>query len=1227
MKYRDLVHFDPIETIKVLREADDVDKAKVDVQTFVISERMLEQLQDIIVPHLRFDAPGDNKAILTVANYGTGKTHLMSVISGVAEHGDLVDLLTNEDARDALTPIAGKFRVIRSEIGATTMSLRDIVCSEIEKGLAGLGVTYSFPDLSQVTNTKDSLVDTMVEFEKVHPDRALLFVLDELLDYLRGRKDAELIQDLAFLREVGEICRSTRFRFIGGVQEAIFDNPRFANVADAVRRVKDRFEQIRISREDVAFVVKERLLKKTTEQRDKIREHLQQFTPLYEGMAERLEDFVELFPVHPSYLRTFEQIAAVEKREVLKTLSSEMKQRLDDDVPEASAGLMCYDSYRARLSEDPSTRAIPDVREVLEKSEVLRNKVQVAMPTKQYMTSAVRVIDALAVHRLTTDDIHVPIGVTKKELRDDLCLLPGNLPEKEAFFLETTVDAILDEIMRAVSGQFITENPENGQFYLDVRKDIDYDQRIAERTASLDDDRLDEAYFHALEEVLELRDAPYVAGYRIWEYELKWESHNVGRIGYLFMGAPNERSTAQPPRDFYIYFLQPYDPPRFKDEEKTDEVFFRLDGPDDDFTDALKQYAGATALSKETTAQHRGIYEEKARAALQAMVSWLRQNMGEAVTVTYRGDKKPLRDWLSTSAGPRARVKDQIDSIAAAALDAHFDERYPDFPVFEVGVTKENVQETVRVVLNHIAVGRKIDLSKKILRSLKLMDNAEGLTADGPFAQELSKKLKGADGKALNRSDLLTERDPGVWSWEPWYLDPVWLVVTAAVLTQLGRAEIGFPSQKIDALALERLSRMSFDELKGFKFISPPKELPVIQLRAVVKLMGLPEGFVSDQGVDEKAIPQIMEAAQKLLTRVVEAEGKLQEGVDLWGAQVIEQASERAAQMKPLRKLLEEVKARNSVGKMARLAVSQEDLESADKGLRQLEWVEAASSASARLAEPIGYLREAVEVFGDAHPLSQEATIYRGDVLAMFRGEAAPDAANVASNRTKGEDLRKRFAEEAVRAHTRNRLDGEGDARKRAVLEGATYRDLGKLAAVSILPVGRFGSLQTELASIQSCLSFDEGKLLKSVVCPQCKYRPSAAAGATARASVDAIGDELEALRKEWAGAIIDSLREPEMKEQIDLLGDLAVSIQTFLEERILPSPVDDDFVKLLNQVFGRFEVRRVSQRELWEALFPEQTASTVGDLQDRFDGFLADLKKGVSEEKLRVLPAEEEEE
>ena len=72
--------------------------------------------------------------------------------------------------------------------------------------------------------------------------------MDELLDFLRSRKDQDLILDLNFLREIGEVCKDLRFRFVAGVQEAIFDSPRFAFVADSIRRVKDRFEQVRIAR-------------------------------------------------------------------------------------------------------------------------------------------------------------------------------------------------------------------------------------------------------------------------------------------------------------------------------------------------------------------------------------------------------------------------------------------------------------------------------------------------------------------------------------------------------------------------------------------------------------------------------------------------------------------------------------------------------------------------------------------------------------------------------------------------------------------------------------------------------------------------------------------------------------------------------------------------------------------------------------------------------------------
>ena len=136
MKYSDLIQFEPIETVVQLREADTAADARRLVETFVISDRMAELLGELVFPQLQFSKPADNKGILVVGNYGTGKSHLMAVVSAIAEHADLASRLTNQKVAEQAADISGRFRVIRAEIGSTTMSLRDIVCSVLEDGLA-----------------------------------------------------------------------------------------------------------------------------------------------------------------------------------------------------------------------------------------------------------------------------------------------------------------------------------------------------------------------------------------------------------------------------------------------------------------------------------------------------------------------------------------------------------------------------------------------------------------------------------------------------------------------------------------------------------------------------------------------------------------------------------------------------------------------------------------------------------------------------------------------------------------------------------------------------------------------------------------------------------------------------------------------------------------------------------------------------------------------------------
>jgi len=645
MKYGDLIQFDPIESVVQLRTADRQDHARQLVSTYVISDQMAEKLAGLVFPQLQFEKPQDNKGLFVVGNYGTGKSHLMSVISAIAEHADLVDSLQNAVVAGQATSIAGRFQVTRMEIGATTMTLRDIITGQLETYLEGRGISYRFPSAAQVSSNKGPLEDMMAAFSRQYPRMGLLLVVDELLDYLRTRKDHELILDPNFLREIGEICKESRFRVMMGIQETIFDNPRFGFVASSLQRVRDRFEQVLIARTDVKYVVAERLLKKTADQQVKVSRHLVPFTKFYGSMNEQLDEFVRLFPVHPNYIDTFERVTYAEKREVLKTLSGAMRQLLDREVPEDQPAVIAYDSYWNMLRENPVFRSVPEIREVIDCSKVVEDRVQQSFTRPAYKPMAIRIIHALSVHRLTTLDIHLPIGPTAEELRDSLCLYDAATAElggEPAEDLVGQVKTVLQQIIRTVSGQFISVNQENGQYYLDLHKSVDYDAKVTQRADTLGEDQLDAYYYQALKGAMELSDETYVSSYQIWEHEVEWTERHATRQGYLFFGAPNERSTVVPQRDFYLYFLQPYAPPPFRDEKRGDEVFFRLTGIDNDFRQALKLYAASATLASTASGAAKDVYQTKGRGYLQQLVKWLQDRMALGYEVTYGGKTRPL---------------------------------------------------------------------------------------------------------------------------------------------------------------------------------------------------------------------------------------------------------------------------------------------------------------------------------------------------------------------------------------------------------------------------------------------------------------------------------------------------------------------------------------------------------------------------------------------------------
>jgi hypothetical protein len=968
MKYGDLVHFDPIESVIQLRDADKAAAARNLVKTYVISVEMAERLNEIVIPQLQFDKPADNKGILVVGNYGTGKSHLMSVISSIAEDASLLDSLNHPGVAKSAKEIAGRFKVIRTEIGSTTMSLRELLVAVIEGHLEKLGVSYAFPDAGKVSGYKHAFEDMMEKFTQAFPKHGLLLVVDELLDYLRSRKDQELIQDLTFLREIGEVCKDLRFRFIAGVQEAIFDSLKFQFAADSIRRVRDRFEQVLIARNDVKFVVSERLLRKTAEQQANIREYLLPFAKFYGGLNERMDEFVRLFPVHPDYIETFERVSVVEKREILKTLSGAMKGILENEVPREQPGLIAFDSYWDVLSINSAYRMHPDIRQVIDCSATLQALVNANYPKAKNKPFALRIVRALSVHRLTLGSLTSPNGLTSEALRDSLCLYDPMIAElggeDAAEDLRGEIETAIRLISQAVSGQFVSateidaKGRLSGQFYLDISKAVDYDEKIRTKADTLSDSQLDRFYYEALKIALECQDATYVTGYRIWQYELTWFERKAARSGYLFFGAPNERSTAVPQRDFYLYFIQPNAPPRFKDEKKDDEVFLRLKSTDEEFQTVLKNYAAALELAATSSGQAKSNYESKANTFLKKLTQWLQKHMHDAFEISYQGHAKSMTEWTKgksvrdisgVSPNDTINFRDLINTIAGICLSPNFSNQAPDYPFFTILITGTNRAQAAQDALRAIAGQTRTKQATAVLDALGLLDTSGGDAIINASKSKYAKfildliKSKG-EGQVTNRSELIQDghgleyMNPGVFR-----LEPEWVLVIMAALVYSGDIVFSVPGRKFDATSLPELAATSIDELTRFKHLEQPKGWNISGLKALFELLGMTPGMVQlvTQG-NEEPVKQMLDTVAKTVKRIVMTQQALRDGIAFWGQDLVQIPTNQefktlGLELDNAKAFFESLQAFSSPGKLKNFRYSVQEVEAHNKTLKTLD--------------------------------------------------------------------------------------------------------------------------------------------------------------------------------------------------------------------------------------------------------------------------------------------------
>lgn len=1213
MRYSQLIQFDPIVTVIELRSADDSAKAKELVSSYVMSDGMADLINGKIFTQLNLEDIVDNKGVLLVGNYGTGKSHLMSVISSIAENGELLELAQNAKFRDAAKVIAGKFEVLRIEIGATSMSLRTIITGEIEKDLARRGIYYKFPDVSAITNNKDALNDMMAAFDEKYPNRGYLIVVDELLDYLKSRKDNELMQDINFMRELGEFIKSSRFRLISGVQEALFDNPTFHNVSNSLLKMKDRYEQVLIRSQDIAYVAKQRVLRKTPEQKALIRTHLEKYCNLYQGMSEQMEEYVDLFPIHPAYISTFQRMIIVEKREVLKTISDTIRDIIDRDLPANGTGIISYDSYWSRIKNDPGKRVEPAVAEVLQKSGVLEDIVKRSFPKPAYKDTALKIISALSVHRLTTATLEAKLGLTAENLKDELCLYMM-MPQNDPQFLLATVQSVLRTIMTTVSGQFIEYNKENEQYFLDLKKDVDYDAKIRERAASLSDDRMNSYFFGFIWDCLDWHPDTYVTGHQIYQYSVNWMEHNYFRDGYLFMGNSNERPTAQPPRDFYAYFLPPYGQNSATEKQLEDEVYFIFQN-DPALEPMLRYYAGARECEIfASQGDTKSAYAQRGKQKAKQIIRWMDEHKTTAFKVAYKGSVRTMLECLHGVRMDTLTIKSAIDTCVSRILNGYFGNRYPDFPKFKAPVTQQN-QSNVRIISMETIAGKPQKLGIDTLEALGLMLNGKVKPENSKYATYYIQQLnKLPEGSVLNYSDIMVS-DGDLISYDKRFKlpDTLFCLILASLVYSGNCVLVAGDNTRYDASNIEKLVKANPMDIFQFKRLEKPKAAPIVRLRRLFTALGINDGLIVNGNTWDTAVEELLKKTKSLSEETFHFESFLGKSTYLWGDSIIpmNQADSFKKDIQPLKKVYDDVRSRfNSAAKLKNFDYDEEALAAVEHAMATLAILKAVEEFKNTTSDVMQYLASAELKIEDGSPLKAKFAAQKQAYLDMRTELLMPDYDDSETDDLMDalEALRSEYIDYYMNRHKACRLGVKEAQRRQKLLDGDLVSKLKTLSGIGggILPTGKFSDLvNNQLSGLRVCYECTSVELHNAVECPHCGFNP-AAKEPIVDGRLDVIEEKLSDTLEQWRDTLLETLSDPMVADkQKYMSAELAPFIVDFIDTKRFPAELTM-FCKAVREAFADYECVELNDMAFleevlsWGTLSPDAFKKRVSDYIDK---------------------------
>ena len=679
---RDLIHFEEVEEVIKLRKEE---RAREYVETYVISESLRRNLLYM----LQMLSGASHKSFNVVGNYGTGKSHFLAFVAAILEHPEYRGAVRDEAVREAATALNRRYKVVKFELGAAAeVSLRHIFFDQLRRQLLErYDIEVREIDLAADYDNKKNIQDILTDLKAVDPEAGLVIIVDEISDFLKQKSREAISYDMALLRELGEVSQDSDFLYIGAMQEHVFTNSKYVDQAESIARVNQRFVTVTITKEDVAQVLTDRVVRKDADQELRLRGLLADHRAYFPNLADQTDRYVALFPIHPYVIDVFERLPYFENRGIIGFTVQNVQPILDQPAPI----FVTYDRVYDLINATHEVRNQPNVAKVVKAVQTLESKADLL--DARYRGDAYKLIKALAVLRLLGGE--QGLGATSQELANTLFIMPPGRLLVEPNMARDHIERVMKNLRDVTVGQFI--DYQEGRYSLNPEKVDDYDAIIEQRARAAvlgHEDEIERAFRDIAAVELGLQAvASIFPGKAVYLDTAPWPSRNAYRPGLLIIGRADDAANLL--QGDYRFVLA--GPVAGKPLNRQEEVVLSLEFGDE-LLGLLVRTRAAGMLAQEKV--YPKVMTKLAKDAQDTFrEKYLARLLSDGM-VLHGGHKTALRELPTRRT--LITLADVVEHVKGAALDATFAERYPDHPSFRSLVTAANVESEVTRALQSL---------------------------------------------------------------------------------------------------------------------------------------------------------------------------------------------------------------------------------------------------------------------------------------------------------------------------------------------------------------------------------------------------------------------------------------------------------------------------------------------------------------------------------------------